>query len=886
MVARFKQWAARASAMFRRSHDDRDFEQELASHVEMLTDDKIASGMSPEEARRAARVRVGGASSLALQHRDARGLPIVEDLVLDITFAMRLIARDKWFSAAAVIAIALGIGANAMGFTIVNAAFLRGFSFERADRINVISWQTSPGRRGTSSFRDLEDWRGATAYSAIGAYTYGAVNISDDHAAPEQTQGSWITANLFEVLRQPPQLGRTFVAGEDVPGAAPVVILGDSLWTSRFARDPNVIGRTLRINGAPATVVGVMPARMKFPDNSEIWMPFVPTGPQLARDSRLLTVIGRLADDASDERALAELQAIATRVINDHAGDTKGLSGVLIQTLLERYLGGLARPMFITVMGAVTFVLLIACANVANLLLSRAIYRSREVAVRYSLGATRFRIVRQLLAESIALSCLGGALGLVLAAAGINAFDAAIQAAQPPYWLRFAIDYRVLTYVAATCVIVGILFGLAPALQITRDDQHQALKDGGRGAMNQRRASRFGAGLVIAELALTVVLLSGAGLMVRSFFIMYWSDPGFPVEGLTRMRMQLPPSNYPTADARLRFFDQLAPGLTAIPGVSAATITTSVPPLDDVEWQVVIEGQPDVDDERRPYIGSVTISPTYFKTLGVAMKQGREFDASDGAAGAENVIISQVMADRFFAGGDPIGRRIRFIPRRDEFGVAAQPWRTIIGVCAPFQQGSVDDAFMSPVIYLPLRGAAPRTTSLLIRSNLPPVTVMSEVRKVVQAIDADQPVFSIQSAEWLLAEERSFHRIFGTLFGVLAAIGLILSAVGIYGVMAYAVTQRTQEIGVRMAVGAQRWQVSWLFLRRGLLQLAAGLALGVPAALGMAMVVRFNLVEIEPTDPVTLIAIVSILAAVAVAACLMPVRKASRVDPVIALRAD
>ena len=887
MVAILKQLAARAGAVLHRSHADHDFAQELDAHVEMLTADNIARGMSAAEARRAAVVKVGAASSLAMQHREARGLPIVEDLLQDLRFAVRLIIRDKGFSAAAVLAIALGIGANTMGFTIINAAFLRGFQFEAADRLQHLSWRPEGGRRAIAAYADLEDWRAQLrSFSALAGYAFGAMNISDDHAAPEQTQGASITANLFDVLRQRPLLGRSFLPGEDRRGADPVVIIGYEIWTNRFASDPNVLGRVLRINGQPATIVGVMPERMKFPDNSELWVPFIPTDAQLARDRRTLSVIGRLADGADADRAEAEFQGVARQMIAAHPEAMKTLSGGQVETLVERYLGGMARPMFITVMGAVSFVLLIACANVANLLLSRAIYRSREVAVRYSLGATRWRVVRQLLIESITLSMLGGVVGLALAMVGVNAFDAAVQIAQPPYWLSFAIDYRVLTFVAATCVATGLLFGLAPALHVSRDDHHDALKEGGRGTLGQRRAGRFGSSLVVAELALTVVLLSGAGLMVRSFFIMYASDPGFRVDGLTRMRMQLPPSNYPTADARLRFFDQLAPRIAAIPGVTASAITTSVPPLDDEEWRFAIEGRPDVEDDRRPFVGTVTISPAYFDTLGVAIARGRAFEERDGSAGAEHVIISQTMADRYFAGENPIGRRIRFVPRRDDDGTAPQPWRTIVGVSASFQQGSTDEAFRSAVVYLPLRQSAPRTTSLLIRSALPPASVMTAVREVVQSIDADQPVFNIQTAAWLLAEERSFHRIFGVLFAVLAAIALALSAVGIYGVMAYAVTQRTQEIGVRMAVGARHWQVSWLFLKRGLTQLLLGLVLGIPAALALATVVRFNLVEIEPTDPVTMIAIVLLLVLVAVASCVVPVRKAARVDPMIALRSE
>lgn len=886
MLTRLRLLLARLRALVTNRRLDDDFTAELQSHVDLLADEHIARGVAPAEARRLAVLRVGNLTSLRMQHRDARGLPLVDDLWQDLRFALRLIVKDRWFSAAAVAAIALGIGANTLGFTIVNAAFIRGFSFDEADRLHAVSWRHEQGRRSPLSLADFEDWRAATrAFTDLAAYSFGAVNISDDLASPEQTQGAWVSANHFDVLRQPPILGRAFAAGEDRRGAEPVVIIGHEIWKNRFASDPNAVGRLLKVNGRAATIIGVMPERMKFPDNSELWMPFVPTDAQLARDARILNVFGRLAAGVGQQAAAAEIEAVARRTIAANAETTKALAGGRVETFLERYLGGAARPMFITVMGAVMFVLLIACANVANLLLSRAMYRTREVAVRYSLGATRWRVVRQLLIESIALSTMGGLVGLVLATAGVQAFDAAVQMSQPPYWLRFTIDYRVLAYVAGICIATGVLFGLAPALHVSRDTQNETLKEGARGSTGNRRANRFGNGLVVAELALTAVLLCGAGLMLRSFAALDAADPGFPVEGLMRMRMQLPPANYPTAEARLRFFDQLQPRIEAIPGIQMAAVTTSVPPLDDQEWRFEIDGQAEVDEEHRPFVATVTVTPGYFDVLGVAINRGRGLTAADGAAGADNVIISQVMAERYFAGGDPIGRRIRFTARREQ-GEPEQPWRTVVGVSARMLQGSADEAFSSAVVYVPFRQSPPRTASLLIRSTLPPVSVMAAVRAAVQSLDADQPVFTVQTLAQAFDEERIMYRIFATLFAVLGAIALVLSAVGIYGVMAYTVTHRTQEIGVRMAIGAQRWQVSWLFLKRALLQLLLGLALGMPAALALARLARFRLVEVEPNDPVTMIGIIVILAAVSCAAAVLPVRKAARVDPSVALRSE
>jgi putative ABC transport system permease protein len=889
MLAALRLFTARLRALVGGAAHDREFAQELQWHLEMLTEDNIRLGMRPDEAARQARLKLGSASSLQSRHRDVRGFRLLEDLVQDLRFATRLMLKERWFSAAAILAIALGIGANTLGFTIINAAFIRGFNFERAEELHSISWRPTRGRRLPSSVLDFDDWRSQSrSFTALGASAFGAINISDDHAAPEQTQGARITANLFDILGQRPLLGRTFIEGEDRRGADPVVIIGYDLWINRFAGDPNVIGRILKINGSPATIVGVMPGGMKFAENSgsELWVPFIATDAQMTREVRLLSVFGRLAAGVTKEQASTEIDGIAQRIIKANPNQARNVIGGQVETLRERFLNGAAPRMFRVIMGAVIFVLLIACANVANLLLSRALYRSREVAVRYALGATRWRIVRQLLIESVALASLGGVAGLALAAFGVRAFDAAINASGAPYWLRFTIDYRVLLYVAATCVATGVIFGLAPALQVSRANANDTLKEGARGTAGNRRAGRLGSIMVVSELALTIVLLCGAGLMVRSFIALYSVPPGFDVSGLTRMQMQLPPSNYPAADARRRFFDQLLPKVEAIPGVQSAAITTAVPPLDHEEWRVIIAGSKHVEDDRRPFVSTVAVSPRYFETLGVAVRRGRGIERADSAPGTANVVINQMMADRFFPGEDPIGRQLSFVPRLDEPDAPPQPLRTIVGVVPTILQGNDNDAFRNAVVYLPFLNAPDRTSSLLVRSALPPASIMAAVRSVVQSIDADQPVFNIETLEFVFANERSIFRIFATLFAVLALIGLVLSAVGVYGVIAYAVTQRTQEIGVRMAIGAGRWDVAWLFLRKGLAQIALALVIGLPASIALGFVARLQLVEIEPTDPVTMVSITVVLIAVALVACVVPARQASRVDPVVALRAE
>jgi putative ABC transport system permease protein len=391
---------------------------------------------------------------------------------------------------------------------------------------------------------------------------------------------------------------------------------------------------------------------------------------------------------------------------------------------------------------------------------------------------------------------------------------------------------------------------------------------------------------VVSELALTIVLLCGAGLMLRSFIALYSAPPGFDVTHLSRMRMQLPPSNYPTPEARRRFFDRLLPKVAALPGIQSAALTTAVPPLDHEEWRVIIAGSEQVEDDRRPWVSTVSISPRYFDTLGVGITRGRGIEDGDAVPGASNILINQMVADRFFPGEDPIGRQLRFVARLDEPDAPPQPWRTVVGVVPTIAQGSDDDAFHNPVVYLPFMNAPQRTASLIVRSSMTPASVMAAVRTEVQSIDPDQPVFAIETIAAVLAYERSIPRILAMLFAVLAAIGLALSAIGIYGVIAYAVTQRTQEIGVRMAIGASRWDVSWMFLRKGLTQLAVAMLIGLPAALGFGAVANLAMASIEPADPPTFIAVTLLLGTVALIASVVPALKAAKVDPITALRSD
>jgi len=803
-------------------------------------------------------------------------------MLRDFRFALRLIGKDPWFAATAVVALALGIGVNATVFTLVNAVLIRGLPFPESHQLYVIEGQTPNGRSGIAH-ADLMDWRESSrAFSGLAGVANTSFNLSDDVGAPEQARGARLTANAFGVLGQRVLHGRDFRADDEVRGAAPVAILGFRLWTNRYGGDPSVVGRTVRLNGEPATIIGVMPENMMFPTNAELWTAFVPTEAEARRSWRGLMAFGRLRPDASRDSAQTEVSAIAARLAADHPEVTPPMASASVQTFNERFNGGEIRVVFLALLGAVGFVLLIVCANVANLLLSRSIRRAREMAVRFALGATRWRVIRQLLAESVLLGVIGGVLGLIVALVGVRLFDAAVADVGKPYWIDFRIDWVVAAYLGAVCIATGIVFGLAPALQVSRTNVNEVLSDGSRGSTAGRRARWFSSTMVVAELALTLVLLVGAGLMMRSFLMVSTLDLGVRTEGLMSMRLQLADAKYREPASRAAFFDELGPRLAAIPGVESAALTTSLPLFGSGSRSFEIDGRPAAAPDDRPSASRIIITPDFFGTVGVTLARGRTFVETDGMPGAETAIVNERFASQFFPGEDPIGRRIRF-PAGDG---PAPAWLEIVGVSPSIRHNSPQDPDPAAAVYVPFRQEPPSSALLVVRSGTAPGAIMQAVRTEVQAIDRDQPVFSIETMDETLARARWPFTVFGSLFAIFALLALVVSAVGLYAVMAYAVTQRTAEIGLRLALGARGGAVLWLVLRRGLVQLAIGLTIGLAGAWFISLVLASLLVQITPRDPATFAVITALLVLVALAACLIPAARAMRLDPVVALRKE
>jgi len=801
----------------------------------------------------------------------------------DIRLAARLLLKDRWYTAVAVLALGLGIGVNNTIFTFVNAVLLRGLPYQDSHRLMYIN-MTNPeaGQRLMgSSYADYEEWRAQTrTFEDLAAIRTGTMNVSDAERPAERAFGAWLSANAFGLIGQQPLLGRGFLPGEDAPDAQPVAIIGYGLWQNRFGGDPAILGRTVRVNEVPARIIGVMPQGMKFPNVAEMWMPLVPDAAARRRTARTLGIFGRLRSGVTREQAQAEIASFARSAAERFPATNRGV-GTIVMPYNERFNGGTIRTIFLALMGAVALVLLIACANVANLLLARSASRAREMALRISLGATRWRIVRQLLVESVLLGCLAGVAGLGLSVVGVRLFDEAVRTVQKPYWIHFTMDATVFSFLAGICVLTGVLFGLAPALHVSRANVTDLLKEGGRTGGAGIRSRRFSSVMVVSEVALTIVLLVAAGLMVRSFLKLQTLEIGFDTRNILGGAMMLAEPRWDRPESRVRFQEDLLARVRAIPGIVRATAASGFPLGGGPQSGIEVEGHAVDDPARAPRVFTVSIADGYFDTLGIPIRRGRAFAHADGRPGSEVAIVNERVAAQLFKGQDPVGRRIRLLDDERE-----RPWLTIVGVVPSIRQNNPQEIEPEPIVYQPYVQEPSRTLGLMVRTATGAPGVPDALRAAVRAVNPDQPLYNLRTYEELLVEVSWLWRVFGTLFAVFAAIALVLSAVGLYAVTAYSVAQRTQEIGVRIALGAERSQVSWLILRRGLAQLGLGVVLGLIGAWFASGVLQSLLVQLSPHDGPTFAAITLLLLVITVTACLLPARRAMQVDPVVALRTE
>jgi len=803
----------------------------------------------------------------------------------DVRYAARMLWKSPGFTAVAVLAVALGVGANTTIFSCVNALLLRPFAYETTDRA-VMVWERGIDRAGSRNSvapANYLDWRDQTrVFEELAAYSQQHFSLNEGDR-PERVPGARVTPSLFRVLAVRAERGRTFTEEEGQAGANPVVLIKHSLWRERFGSDPDIVGKSVRVDGRDRTVVGVMPQDFDFPLNGgELWAPlsFEPKEAQ-NRFNHYLQVVGLLRPGVSVEQADAEVRGVAERARQLYP-DSNGGRTAFTESLTDSFTRG-PKPYLLVLLGAVGFVLLIACANVANLLLVRASGRQRELAVRTALGASRWRLVRQLLTESLLLALLGGAAGLLFSVWGIEYITKGMPPTFTKYipgWKNMGIDLRVLLFTFGASVATGVVFGIVPALQATRTNLNESLKEGGqKGAAGGIRRNRMRSMLVVAEIALSLVLLAGAGLMVRSFYEMVRADLGLRPEGVLTLQMSLPRAAYPEPAQRAHFYEQLVGRVRALPGVASAAAINFVP-MDrsgNSSSAFHVDGEPPPPKDRRPNANYRVISPGYFEASGARVLRGRGFTDADDERAPRVCMVNESLARRHFPRGDAVGRRIVI---SDEEG----PWE-VVGVTADVKNEDLDEQ-AELEFYRPLRQDPWYTMALVVRAGqgATPTGLAPAVRGEVRALDSGLPVYNVRTLQDVVDEAVSPKRLAMSLMAFFALGALLLAAVGLYSVMSYTVAQRRHEIGIRMAVGAQGSDILRLVLWQGLVLTFVGLALGLVGALMLTRVMASILYGVSATDPLVFAGVATALGAAALLACYLPARRATKVDPMVALR--
>ncbi len=801
-------------------------------------------------------------------------------LVQDFRFALRIIRKKPWFSAAIVATLAFGMGVNTTVFSLVNAVLYKPLPFPGGDRlVMAFAVNRSNGENTMSvSYADYRNFRDEShSFERLELFNSLAVSLGERGNPPERFRGGSISAGMFDMLDTHPVIGRGMAAADEKPGAQQVVLLGYGVWRDRYGKDPGVVGRAVRANEKPAVIIGVMPEGFKFPNNEDLWLAAIPDAAAEKRSTRDYRMIGILKSGIPISEARADLGSIARRLEKEYP-DTNKDYGATVLTFHDAMNGGPIRLVFMLMMGAVGFVLLIACANVANMLLSRAVERTREVSIRTAMGAGRGRLVGQMLIESVLLATLGGLLGLVLARFGISAFGRAVADVGKPYWIDFSMNYVVFAYFGGLTILTGVLFGLAPALAATRVNLNDALKDGSRGSSGG--GGYLSGALVVFQFTLSVVLLSGAGLMMRSFLLAQSEFGGMNAGKVLVARVRLPENRYPKDADRQRFFDKLMPRVAALPGVRMAALVSDLPGDGSATWRFEIAGRPVTEARTRPAAAVVITSPGNLSVLGLTLLRGRDFGAADGLPGKETAIVSQAMAARFFPNRDPIGQQLRLYNRDDK----PKAWMTIIGVAPDYRQQNPTDQSNDPVMMVPYRFDSYSGMALMLRTEGNPLALAPALRSEVQQLDTDLPLFDTMTLAERFGKQRWYLSVFGTVFLIFAIVATAMAAVGIYAVMAHAANRRTREIGVRMALGADEGSILALVLARGVKQLGLGMVLGLAAALAVCRLMAKLLFMVSPNDLVTFAAVTVVLGAAGLAAIFFPARRAARLDPVKALR--
>ena len=871
----------RLLAMFRKTDLDREFNDEIAAHAELLTDENRRRGMSPGEARRAALITLGGIESAKELHRDTRGLPSLDSVLLDLRYTFRTLRRDAGFTTFAVLTIGLGIGASTTIFSVVNALLIRPLPFRDPGRL---VWIANNGKEGLSgettqvnNFLDLREQ--SKSYSDLAAY-FAFYGVGDNKLTgvgePERLSGVPVSGNFFPLLGVEPQLGRLFSAGECKWNGPKAVLLSHGLWVRRFASDPRIVGRALTLNDGAVTVVGVLPASFDFASvfapgsHIDLFFPF-PLTAETNRWGNTLSIVGRLKPGVTVQRAQAEATLVSGRITNDHRRERNDFGARL--SLLKDHVSGRLRSALLVLSCAVGVVMLIVCANLSNLLLARTATRTKEVAIRAALGAGRRRLIRQMLTESVVLSCCGAVLGLAVAFLGTKAL-AHMDAVNIPLLSSVHVDTGALGFTALIAVLTGIVFGLVPALHIPGVTLHDALKDTNRGSSEGRSRTWVRGALVVSEIAFACVLLVGAGLLIRSFLRVLDVNLGFQPERAAALRVD-PDSRYKNQAQVNAYFDELLRRVKAVPGIHGAGLTDALPLGRNRSWGVRAKGHVYAEGEY-PDAYVRIVSDGYLGAMGIPLKSGRDFTARDAPSSEKIIIINETMARKLFGDQDPIGQII----------LADQPERRVVGVAGDvrhlaLEQGSGNE------MYLPMRQTNDyASVDLVVRTTLPPAGLASAIRAALRPIEPNLPANEFRTLQQLVDKAVSPRRFVVLLLGGFALFALILASLGIYGVISYSVSQRTQEIGIRMALGASARALQSRIIFQTLGLAAIGMVLGAAASFALTRTLSGLLFGVTSTDPATFLLMLATLTAVAALAGYLPARRASKIDPMVALRAN
>jgi putative ABC transport system permease protein len=880
----------RVWSVFHRHAADSELDAELHFHLERQIAANIAAGMTPIEARLAALREFGGVEQLKEECRDMRKTNWLQDLAQDLRYGLRMLRKSPGFTAVAILTLALGIGANTAIFSVVDALLLKPLPYRDPSRLVMVWEHHSPSgaEHNVASPPDVFDWQAQNqAFDGMAYFGDNRANLTGA-SRPQVVVVQYTSTNFFDVFGVKPMLGHGFALANGQSGKDHVVVLSYGLWKERYGANPDIVGSSIELDGAAYTVLGVAPENFDpfiaegslTGDHPELWAPFVfpPAYLDRSKVGRFLTVAARLKPGVSLTQAQSQMNVIAARLAAKYP-QYDGDWGVNVVSLREE-ISGAVRPVLLVLLGAVGLVLLIACANVASLFLSRAAGRKREMAVRAALGAGRWRIVRQLLSESILLAFLGGALGVSLAIWGADALLHSI----PPKLLDISstpVDFRVLAFAAGVMLLSGILFGILPSYAAAHSEISASLQEGGRSSSLNRRSRVIHSALVVTEIALALVLLAGAGLLIESFFRLTHVNPGFNPDHLLTFKLSLPDNKYKTDASDIAFYQQLLDRLSHLPGVRSVSMESLAPfngvRNEGVATDVILPGQETLPVAQRPDTAVRVVGPDYFRTMEIPLIAGRAFFLAELAEEKHVVIIDSAFARKYFPGANPIGQKIT-IDMKDT-NVPSE----IIGIVGDIHGAELSSAPW-PTVYWPYPEYAYSGMTIVMRTQTDPLALVSSAREIVQSLDKDEPISSVATMDQSISDSVARSRFSTYLLAVFAALAMVLACVGIYGVMAYATAQRRNEIGIRMALGAQRGDVLRLILGQGAKLALLGAVIGVAGGLALTRLLKSQLYGISANDPFTFVIVTILLVGVALAACYIPARRAMRVDPMVALR--